>query len=398
MSNSIQSNFSKERKQTDTSLMRERGKTDESFQEGRSKSQSETDVAVTQKRLEADEARVARRISADLKRATKSDDLTHSQLSPRTVYRELTKQRILDDAAIDRERTYMDCALRHERIEKQHLMNKLVCAERKATDKNLSVERTAADIEADRSADLLNVEQSAHLQTKSTLTTREEFVAIVSHDLRNPVGAILSASALLLEGAEEMGLSADGISLVQMVQRNAKTSLRLITDILDMERIVEDKISLDVDSVSITNLIEEALETNSHIANSKNISFQGTLSNREQIVVCDRDRIAQVLSNLIGNALKFTPEGGTVRVTMKEEEEVIQISVIDTGPGIPNDQTTRIFERFAQLGKQDRSGIGLGLYISKSLIESHGGSLDVASSPLGSIFSFTLPKSGPPKD
>lgn len=126
---------------------------------------------------------------------------------------------------------------------------------------------------------------------------------------------------------------------------------------------------------------------------AKGVLLKTALNSHSELVFCDKDRISQVLSNLIGNALKFTPTGGEVCVAVVENEEHIEVSVADNGPGIPDDQKNRIFERFAQLGNKDRSGIGLGLYISNSLIESHQGKLWVDSIlGEGSKFTFALPR------
>jgi signal transduction histidine kinase len=113
-------------------------------------------------------------------------------------------------------------------------------------------------------------------------------------------------------------------------------------------------------------------------------------------VLCDRDRIYQVLSNLVSNAVKFTPEGGSITVNVNFRENEVQVSVHDTGPGIPDDKKERIFERFVQLASNDRRGLGLGLHISKMLVEAHQGRLWVQSQVgEGSFFFFSIPKLRP---
>ncbi len=301
-------------------------------------------------------------------------------------------QHFIDELLLNRQHHLIIALLR--RGEKERLMNRLVSQERVATDKNLLGERNKTDLEAERSADLLNAEHAEHLKTKSALTTREEFVAIVSHDLRNPIGAVLSAAEILLEDSSP-GIGSESRTLAQLIKRNAETSLRLIRDILEMERIVEGKFQLQLTENRIDDLIRDSVEGCSHVAATKNISLQ-ILASKDGVLSCDRDRVAQILSNLIGNAVKFTPENGSITVATQESENEIRVSIQDTGPGIPYDQKTRIFERFAQLGNQQRGGIGLGLYISKTLAESHSGNLGVTSEPgLGSTFWFTLPKEQP---
>lgn len=378
MEKSHPSQFQKARQQTDESLFLERGKTDDSLGSYNHSAEGKTDKVVKEERQGADEARLQRRRRADVKR----DGV------------QLSAERRIEDKEIEKERSSMDLALVHERSEKERLMTKFLSLERGETDKNLLGERNQTDLELGRSAGVLKVEQAAHSQTRSALTTREEFVAIVSHDLRNPIGTILAASQLLLDDESFNGIGEEAKKWIEMIKRNAMASLRLITDILDMERIVDGKIQLHLTVNPMNELIKESLESQEHVAKAKGITLKFEAMDSSNFVPCDKDRISQVLSNLIGNALKFTPEGGAVTVTELETENEIEVSITDTGPGIPRDQQNQIFERFAQLTNKDRSGIGLGLYISKTLVESHRGKIWVTSSPgEGSKFSFTVPKS-----
>lgn len=383
MENSLQPPFKKERQKTDHSLVVERDKTDDSFEAYNETAEGKTDTVLMTGRTQADEARLKRRTQADGKRH-------RIKAQGESV---ILAERRLEDREIEIERSNMDSALNHERGEKERLMTKLLSQERGETDKNLLGERHKTDLEVERTVQGLAVEQAAHLETKSALTTHEEFVAIVSHDLRNPIGTIFSSADVLLED-DSMGIFTDeGKKWIEVIKRNAARSLRLISDILDMERIVDGKIQLHLKSVRLDDLIKETVESHIQIAEAEGVLLKTEPSGLSALVFCDKDRICQVLSNLIGNALKFTPTGGEVRVAVVESEEQIEISVTDTGPGVPKDQMSRIFERFAQLGNKDRTGIGLGLYISKSLVESHKGKLWVTSTlGEGSKFSFTLPR------
>jgi signal transduction histidine kinase len=376
-----QESLKNERKQTDNSLSEERGKTDASFKTGRRDTYDNTDEIVSKDREEADADRLQQRSDADI-----------SNKPGFKVDAALADQRKSEDEAIESERLNMDKALEFERKEKAELLNKLVNLERQATDKNLLDERTKTDLVAQRTVGLLTAEHAEHQKTKSALTTREEFVAIVSHDLRNPIGAILSSTEILLEDSFADELTTEAKTLIHIIKRSAETSLRLISDILDMERIVEGKLQLQLTKNKIDVLIQESLESYIHTASTKKILLQMNPSNTA-VIECDKDRVAQILSNLIGNALKFTPENGSVTVESTETENEIIVSVCDTGPGIPEDQKHKIFERFAQLSNKQRSGIGLGLYIAKTLVESHLGKIWVTSTlGSGSTFWFTLPK------
>lgn len=389
---SNQAPLTKERQQTDDSLTVERGKTDESFETYKGKTESETDKAVSANRLEADKARFQRRSDADVMLGITNSDII-SEKEQEAIELRLLNERKMEDTAVEKERSKNDLAIELERDEKERLLNKLVSIERQTTDKNLFGERAKTDLDAELAIKLLNVEQVAHLNTKSALTTREEFVAIVSHDLKNPIGTILSSAEMLMEDTSMMAIGEDAKRWIDMIKRNAQTSLRLIGDILDMERIVEGKINLQIKPFRIDNLIREAVESHAYVASAKRITLKASEGLFDGTINGDSDRVAQILSNLIGNALKFTPDGGSIKISAEEIENEIKISVEDTGPGIPENQKNRIFERFAQIGNKSRSGLGLGLYISKTLVESHQGKLWVTSSTgNGSIFHFTLPK------
>lgn len=387
-----QHQFRKERKKTDESLTLERGKADESFKGGRADTHDNTDLTISKNRFAADHDKLQRRRTADLKRnATDTGSRTSRNVSEDIGFA-LIDQRKSEDKAIENERLNIDAAISRERGEKEKIVDIRLVQERESTDKNLVRERVKSDIEVERVGDLLSVEHTAHAETKSALTTHEEFVAIVSHDLRNPIGAILSSAEILLEDASQVGLSGEARELVELIKRNAETSMRLISDILDMERIAEGKIQLQLSKNQIDDIIKESVESFSHSASSKRILLKHSSSRVRNSILCDKDRIAQVLSNLIGNALKFTPAGGSVIVEAQQTESEVLISVSDTGPGIPDDQKIRIFERFAQIGNKQRTGLGLGLYLSKMFVESHSGKIWVTSIPgSGSTFWFTLP-------
>ncbi len=382
--------FKIERRQTDNSLDLERGKADDSFEAFKEKTEFQADQSVSENRQEADQARLQRRSQADLK---------HDNNSQEEGVQRIQEERSSEDSAIQKERSKNDLAIETERGEKDRLLSQLVEREREATDKNLLEERHKTDIEAKRSAKLLQLERAAHMETRSALTTREEFLAIVSHDLRNPIGVILSFAELLSQDPSIQVLSTNAQQGLEIIQRNAKTSLKLIGDILDMERIEGGKFHLELAPQKLTDLVQESMDSYRQIATRKRIQLTADFANVHGRIACDKDRISQVLSNLIGNAVKFTPDGGFVTIKVSETEVDIEVSIQDSGPGIPQDQQTRIFDRFAQLDNKQRQGLGLGLYISKTLIESHNGKIGVLSTQgKGSKFYFTLPKNGTPQD
>jgi signal transduction histidine kinase len=393
-----------ERELTDESLVVERDKTDQSLGGLKGQTERETDEKLRGARQEADDDKAQHRTETDSKidavlreagsNGFHKDNMIQEQ---HAVANRLLQQRKSDDDAIGTERVLEDTAIREDRAQKESLLNELLHKERGITDENLLRERQRTDSVAKRASELLAHEQSLHAQTKDALTTRDEFLAIVSHDLRNPIGTIVSFANLLLDDSSSAQMGDKAKKWVEVISRNAKTSLRLIADILDMERFAEGKLELQMAQFDMQDLIEESVESFSSAAAEHRISLRALPSgNSSSLFIGDRDRIEQVLSNLIGNALKFTPAGGSVTLSLQETENELNVSVSDTGPGIPIEQQRRVFDRFAQIENKDRSGLGLGLYISRMLIEAHQGQLRVVSTPgAGSNFSFTLPKPKP---
>lgn len=379
-----------DRAHTDDSLTSERGKADESLSKYLKEAERETDKQVRNVRDEADDARAQRRSDTDSARKSKNKtknkiDELHADNSRRT-------QRQFDDKTVLDERALMDAALLKERDLNRLVASELLHGEREVTDVNLSQERKRTDSQVESVSDRLTDEQFSHSLTKAALTTHDEFLAIVSHDLRNPIGAVLSYADLLLEDPSSAGLSAEANQWIEVIKRNAQTSLRLINDILDVERFTHGNFTLELAPHDVQDFLHQAVESFAQFATNKQITLTATPSSFPTTVVCDSQRIEQVLSNLIGNSIKFTPTGGTITLSLAHQGNALSVSVTDSGSGIAKEETIRIFDRFAQINNKDRNGLGLGLYISKMIVEAHQGNLGVRSQlGEGSTFSFTLP-------
>lgn len=276
------------------------------------------------------------------------------------------------------------------RVERENT-DDAIDAERLRTDVATEMGRTHHQASAKSSAELLSQEQERHQETKTALTTREEFLAIVSHDLRNPLNNISMAAQNLLEEPKDVK------ELASSINRSASEMLGLIQDLLDVERIAIGKLTLQIEQHDVREIIEQAVGQLQGAAASKGVILEAEPEDVCGYVVCDRSRVMQVLSNLIGNAIKFTPAKGEICVSCKRtgpEGEKVQISVSDTGEGIAPEKINTIFERFSQIHNQDRRGIGLGLYIAKMMVEEHPGRIWVESKlGEGSTFHFTLPLS-----
>ncbi len=386
--------FKSERQKTDKSLHTERGRTDESFEAAKRTTEHKTDKYVRKVRQEADQSISSSRVEADTQRDHYREMGGYDEAEDRQKSDNRIKaERHEADQTTRQQRSEVDTAMDREREIKNNLMSQLLKDERGQTDQSLKDERTQTDSEVNSRSALLSKEILAHSKTKISLTTRDEFLAIVSHDLRNPVGAIYSCAEMLLEDDLYKGMDTEVKHWIGFMKRNADTALRLISDILDMERIAEGKLQIKMGYHDINKILRDSVESFSHAASARRILLRLAPNKVKGEVFCDRDRIMQVLSNLIGNAVKFTPEGGAISVGVDENENEVRFFVSDTGPGVPEEMKDHIFDRFAQIGSKDRTGLGLGLYISRMMVEAHKGKLSLESKHgHGSTFSFFIPK------
>lgn len=236
--------------------------------------------------------------------------------------------------------------------------------------------------------------REAERQLRSAIRVREEVVGIVSHDLRNPAGTVALAADLLLDVPLPPEKQREQL---EVIKRQAKHMERLIRDLLDVTRIESGTLPLHPAPEPIQGLVKEALQDLQALASQKGIVLHEEVDPGLPLVRADRNRILQVFSNLVGNAIKFTPEGGRVTLRACQENGEVVVSVVDTGKGIAPEDTGRVFGRFWQVGrKTDGTGVGLGLAIVKGIVEAHSGRVWVESDPgTGSTFCFTLPALGP---
>lgn len=232
------------------------------------------------------------------------------------------------------------------------------------------------------------------LREQKAVQARDDLVAVVSHDLKNPLGVIHLQVGLILRA---MPLDREGPwrrlhTSIERIQHATDRMNTLIRDLLDLAKIEAGRFAIEPGPEELESLIEECMELVHPLAGQKRISISQKVSQPEVRVQADRERIFQVFSNLMGNAIKFTPEGGSIQLTAEREGRAVRFSVKDTGPGIPEEQLPHLFNRYWQAKKRAQEGAGLGLYIAKGIIEAHGGQLWVESQVgSGSTFFFTLP-------
>ena len=249
----------------------------------------------------------------------------------------------------------------------------------------------AVEAEIER-AELLERESQARHQAEEASRLKEEFLATVSHELRTPLNAVVGWSRLLHSGQ----LDADGARhAVEVIERNAASQRQIIEDLLDVSRIVAGKLRISTQPVDLLLIIHAAIDAVQPAAEAKEIEIAAHVSDPGAIVRADSERLQQVFWNLLANAVKFTPAGGTVDVYLERNGSLAEIRIEDSGPGVPSEFLPRIFERFSQAdGSSTRKhgGLGLGLAIVRHLVELHGGTVSAANRESGgAVLSVKLP-------
>jgi len=233
-------------------------------------------------------------------------------------------------------------------------------------------------------------------EAKRTERLKNEFVATVSHELRTPLTAIAGSLGLLTgRGAEQL---ADPMRLLKMAQANCQRLMRLVNDILDIDKIEKDGAAFDFQQVEMKPLVEKAIEANSGFAETFGVVVRLDDRVADFAIHTDANRLMQVIANLLSNAVKFSPRGQEVVVTIEGSKDRVCIAVRDHGPGIPDEFKARIFEKFVQVDASDarqRGGTGLGLSIVKQLMIRLGGDVSHdAAQDGGTIFRIDLPRGG----
>ena len=246
--------------------------------------------------------------------------------------------------------------------------------------------------EAERE-ELLLRERAARETAEAATRSKDEFLAVVSHELRSPLNAILGYAALLRYG----GMDAQEVKhAVEVIERSGKAQAHLIDDLLDTARIISGKLRLVVGPVDLVSVIEESVQTIHPAAEAKGVSVGADLPTEIGQITGDPARLQQIVWNLLSNAIKFTPQGGRIQVRLERVDPHIRITVSDTGKGISPDFLPYIFDRFHQSDTSSvrrHGGLGLGLALAKYLVELHGGTIeaDSAGEDQGATFKVTLP-------
>jgi signal transduction histidine kinase len=242
-----------------------------------------------------------------------------------------------------------------------------------------------------RQGEELQAERVARAAAEAEAKTREEVMAVVSHDLGNPMTAVAMNAMQLIRRAAAAG-DASAQTLAESIVRSVNRMDRLVCSLLDVSRIEAGRLILDKKAHELTQIVHPIIDAFAAISAEKALTLASQVPERPLPIVCDRDRVDQVLSNLIANSVKFAPEGSTITLAVEAQPNELVFSVADSGPGIAAQDQPHIFDRYWRAAGQERRGLGLGLAIAKGIVQAHAGRIWVESSPgHGSTFFFTLP-------
>jgi signal transduction histidine kinase len=346
-----------EREQTDESLRAERDRADQALGDVLSAIEETADNVIGKARERADEVLAASRAETD-RLATTLDAHAHARLQ---------RSRLQEDRTVREARADADEVTRTERAEYAELLT----AEREETDQYLMSERSRAD---------------------DAVARRGEFLGVVSHDLRNLLGTMVGFAALIAKDV----LEADHVERVQhraqRIQRAGARMTRLIGDLVDVSSIEAGMLRVTLEVGDPAPLVTEAVNNFLAQATEQGVTVAAEIAPAAFPVAFDAARILQVLTNLLVNAIRFTPREGRVVVRLECIAKELRIAVSDTGCGIPANKLHAIFDKYTQIARNDRRGMGLGLYIAKCIVQAHGGRLWAESTVgQGSTFYFTLP-------
>lgn len=243
------------------------------------------------------------------------------------------------------------------------------------------------------SAELFHREREARAEAEKANRLKDEFLATLSHELRTPLNAVIGWSRMLSSSR----LDPDGSKhALEVIERNAWAQKQIIEDILDVSRVITGKLQLNLNPVDLVTVVDAALDAVRPAIEAKEIKIETIIDASLRMISGDADRLQQVIWNLLSNAAKFTPTGGSVEISVNQTTAHVQIQVKDSGPGIDPTFLPHVFERFRQAdGSTTRThgGLGLGLAIVRHLVELHGGTITVGNreNSQGAIFTIQLP-------
>jgi len=254
-----------------------------------------------------------------------------------------------------------------------------------------------SDLVDSRTKDLQGINellQSEIEERKRAEKVKQEFISTVSHELRTPLTSIKGSLGLLKSGI--LSENPDKFrSMIAVAYDNCERLVHLINDILDIEKLESGKMVYRLEPIAAVELVEGAIEANKGFGDEHGVFFVRSGIDENILINGDKDRMMQVMSNLMSNAAKFSPAGQHIELSVSRQDETVRFTVKDNGPGIPEDFRANLFDKFTQVDSTDtreKGGTGLGLSITSEIVKQHGGALDFQSEiGVGSTFYFTLP-------
>jgi signal transduction histidine kinase len=351
------------REETDAHLKLERDKKDQSLSDSTREQERQSDeVRDAARRRAADELAKARR---------REDERMWASEASTAEAAAIAAERLRADASLRDEYSQADAIAAHASHDRARVLAEMLAVEREATDRSLLLERA---------------------ESEAIVSKRDEFLGMVSHDVRNELSgiALLAGKILTITGDDEPGrkIFRDAANIQRITFRMS----RLIGDLLDVVSIDVGKFTIVLGDHDIRATVEDIVESFMPIASAKGLSLTVKIVGESLAAHFDRQRIQQVLGNLMTNALNHGSEGGEVAVGAERKVDQVWFTVADSGPGIAADQLETIFDRFSRGPHPAEKGLGLGLYIARRIVEAHGGRIWAESAPgRGSTFYFTLP-------
>jgi signal transduction histidine kinase len=351
------------REKTDQNLERERENADRALAEQKIAVEAHADRVVERARDQADSILQEAR--------DKADDKLKEILPVAVIQSVVDEERKVEDQLVEHERAVADRSLALEREQNARDLLALLPFERQQTDRSLLTERIRSD---------------------DALSNRDDFLGMVSHDLRDLLGGIVTAAAVLQRTAVVGEPGDPARESAAQILRHASRMKRLIDDLTDLTSIDAGRLAVLPVAGDLAPVISEAVASQRAAAAARKVALDVPQLPATLPATFDPGRVQQVLQNVLGNAIKFTPADGTIRVGWERAAGGWKVSVSDNGPGVAPEHLETIFERFHQGARPDRRGLGLGLYISRCLIEAQNGKIWAQSTPgKGTTVSFTLP-------
>lgn len=379
---------------TDARLDAERAASDADSPVSTAAARGALDDRIERDRMRADARLLKFRVGVDrtLSREQSASPSANSSVAHERDSAEQRKQieRGVTDTLLQQERQRSDVAVEAQRSEHDAVRDGLE-GRRQDTDDQLSIERQGADTTASALGETRNVLG----ETRNALTKAEtkdwrqrDVLGTVAHDLRSPLGAI----SLSAESIAETTKDASTRSAAHVIELAAARMERLLSDLLDVARIESGALRILKQHHDVGALLLDVLHSYEPMFSARGITFAVDTPTDSMTAFFDYDRIVQVLSNLLGNAMKFTQNGGAVALHVERQAELVVFTVRDNGVGIAQASLPHIFERFWNIDSDTRRGIGLGLYICENIIQAHGGTIGAESEPgKGATFRFSLP-------